>query len=133
MTNTAKKNELDGLSVDKLVELNIAGAITAIEFGAEMSRRVAAAKSSGTAKSFAVKADSAKGVFTITLPGMGMAIAPPCEALQSLVDNVDALRAALSKHGEERKATRAAYKLTPEYRAAAGEMYSKASASKVSA
>ena len=130
-TNTAKKNELDGLSIDRLVELNTSGAITAIEFGIEVARRIAAAKT-GTVKAFAVKADSVKGVFTITLPGMGMAIAPPAEALQSLVDNVDALRAALAKHGEERKATRASYKLTPEYRAAAGEMYSKAAASKAS-
>lgn len=67
---TNELSELSELSVAKLVELNIAGAITAIEFGEEMSRRVDAAKSSGSQK-ISVRANPDIDKRTISVYGFG--------------------------------------------------------------
>ena len=65
-----KTNELGELSVEKLVELNIAGAITPTEFGAEMARRVEVAKSAGSQK-ISVRANPDPDKRTISVYGFG--------------------------------------------------------------
>src|SRR5687767_4783695 len=86
-----------------------------LEWDADRIKRIEAkARAQTNVKAFRI-GSSDKGVLTISLPGMAMPIAPPVEAVEALLANVDAIRAYLAEHGEALRAKRAAYKQSPEY------------------
>lgn len=96
-----KTNELSGMTVSKLVELNIAGAITAIEFGEEMSRRVDAAKSIGSQK-ISVRANPDPDKRTVSVYGFGrMPVTLYRAGWERMArEGIPAILAFIEEHGE---------------------------------
>ena len=117
---------------DELIALLAKGTIKPEVFQVENNRRREAAVSAAktNVKTFKIGVDSAKGIYAITVSGSAMPLSVSDEGLAQLVENAAALKAAHEKHGTERRATRAAYKLTDEYKQSADKMFAQASAAK---